>query len=82
MAKSSLFLSNLMKSLSSKDGCVIDLIFSTRGSILVPRACNHYLLAFQEDQGIFDCVLKPILDNASKYNVKGPRIKVVDDDVF
>ena len=46
------------------------------------RACGHHLLAFEEDQEIFDCVLKPIIDNVSKYNVEGPRIEVTDDDTL
>ena len=32
----------------------------------------HVILVFDGDQEIFDCILKPILDNIPKYNVEGP----------
>lgn len=71
-----------MKSLSPKGGCVIDLICSTRGSLLASRACNSHLLAFQGDQEIFDIELKPIFDNAPKYYVEGFQIRVANDNAF
>ena len=49
---------------------------------MVVRTCGCHHLVFEGDQEIFDCVLKPILDNAPKYNVEGLWIEVVDDDVL
>ena len=80
--KAPCFFQIFMECLSPKGGCALNLTCSTWDSILACRACGRHSLAFEEDQKIFDCVLKPILDNTPKYNVEGPRIKGVDEDAL
>lgn len=76
MAEGSLFFSNLYEMFVFKRWSCY------QGSILASYACGHHLLAFEGDQKIFDFVLKPIFDNAPKYNVEDSQIKVVDDDTL